>query len=145
MKMKIPQLITLTSSLFLFAGCTSFHLSQTNRFINEDGAIITVDYGTGSSDYVTKFRSPMNGNELEFKSKLRVRVTMPDGESFYAFECFNELKTGTLYRSGDEDWSYHAKGIVCTVYNKNDQGFYAPVFEGVMCQSPARPRKEQRR
>ena len=138
------KFFVLCITAFAVAGCTSFNLSQTNRFINEDGEVISVDYGSGNSEYVTTFTAP-NGKEFDFKSKLRVRVTMPDGERFYAFQCFNELLSGTLYRSANEKWSYHANGFTCTVYRQNDQGLFAPVFEGVVCQSPEKPHPEQRR
>ena len=146
MKIKIPHLLAAVFSLVLLSGCTSFNLRQTVRFINEDGDIIVVDYGDGDSEYVTKFNAPRTGKPLEFKSKLRVFVTMPDGESFYAFECVNELRTGAMYQSSDEEWYYHANGFVCTVYHRiGDTRDFKPVFTGVVCQSPEKPRPEQRR
>ena len=141
----LPRWLTAAGAIFALCGCTSFNLSQTNRFINEDGEVISVDYGSGDSDYVTTFKSPMNGVEHDFKSKLRVRVTMPDGARFMAFQCFNELRSGTLYRSGNEKWSFHANGFTCTVYRLNERNQYEPVFNGVVCQSPQKPGKEQRR
>ena len=151
--MKLPSSFILHSSSFIclsllfLAGCTSFNLSQTNRFIDDDGQTITVDYGTGDSDHVSKFKSPMNGREFEFKSKLRVRVYLPDGTKFYAFQCMNDFTSGTLYKSDDEEWAYHANGFTCSVYKKvrETQPQYEPVFQGVVCQSPVKPRPEQRR
>ena len=146
MKIKIPRFGCLAVLLSLLCGCTSFNLKQTVRFINEDGEIIVVDYGDGDSEYVTKFTVPKTGKQMEFKSKNRVFLTMPDGRDFFAFECVNELRTGTMYQSADEDWYYHANGFVCTVYRRvGETRDYAPVFTGVVCQTPERPRPEQRR
>ena len=142
----MKRLLILAFSTLLFAGCTSFNLKQTVRFINEDGEIIVVDYGEGDSEYVTRFNAPRTGRPMEFKSKLRVFVTMPDGRDFYAFECVNELRTGAMYQSSDEEWYYHANGFVCTVYHRvGDTRDLAPVFTGVVCQSPEKPHPEQRR
>ena len=145
MMFRVFGLLLVSCTLFL-SGCTSFNLKQTVRFINEDGDVIVVDYGDGDSEYVSKFTAPRTGREMEFKSKNRVFVTLPDGKNFYAFECVNELSTGTMYQSSGEEWYYHANGLTCTVYRRvgNTRDF-APVFNGVVCQSPERPRPEQRR
>lgn len=146
MKLKFAYLLAASFSLLLFSGCTSFNLKQSVRFINDDGKIIAVDYGTGDSEYVTKFTAPMTGRQMEFKSKNRVHLTMPDGSAFYAFECVNELRTGTMYQSENEEWYYHANGFTCTVYHRvGSTRDLAPVFRGVVCQSPEKPRQEQRR
>ena len=146
MKLKFAWHWAAAFSLLLFVGCTSFNLKQTVRFINEDGDIIVVDYGDGDSEYVTKFTVPKTGKQMEFRSKNRVFVTMPDGNEFYAFECVNELRTGTMYQSSGEDWYYHANGFTCTVYRRVDKTRdFMPVFNGVVCQTPERPRPEQRR
>lgn len=142
----MKRILFFAISVLLSAGCTSFNLKQTVRFINEDGEIIVVDYGEGDSEYVTRFNAPRTGRPMEFKSKLRVFVTMPDGKDFYAFECVNELRTGAMYQSSDEKWYYHANGFVCTVYRRvGDTRDFAPVFTGVVCQSPEKPHPEQRR
>lgn len=148
MKFSLPYAGVCAVSLLasFFSGCTSFNLKQTVRFINEDGEIIVVDYGDGDSDYVTTFTVPTTGKKMEFKSKNRVFVTLPDGHDFYAFECVNELMTGTMYQSSDEDWYYHANGFVCTVYRRvGKTRDFAPVFTGSVCQSPEKTRPEQRR
>ena len=73
------------------------------------------------------------------KSKLRVKVHLPDGDDFLAFQCMNLLRSGTMYRSDDEQWMFHANGFTTSVYRfdaaKND---YLLWFEGVICQSPER-------
>lgn len=146
MKNKISYLLAIVFSSLFLSGCNSFNCKQTLRFINEDGEVIVVDYGVGDSDHTTKFYAPKTGRPLEFKSKNRVVVTMPDGEDFDGYECVNELRSGAMYQSDDEEWYYHANGFTCTVYRRvGNTRDYAPLFTGVVCQSPEKPRPEQRR
>ena len=146
MKISALRFLLPAFGFLLLFGCTSFNLKQSVRFINDDGKIIAVDYGDGDSEYVTTFTAPMTGREMEFKSKNRVFVRMPDGKEFFAFECVNELQSGTMYQSDDKEWYYHANGFVCTVYHRVGKSRdLASVFKGVVCQSPVKPRPEQRR
>ncbi len=123
----------------VFAGCESFTPQQTSMFTDEDGNIISVDYGRSKKDHESKFTAP-NGKVLTMKSKLGVRVTLPDGDDFTGWECMNTLQSGTMYRSDDEEWMYHANGITCTVFHKavNPQGKedYLIVFDGIICEGP---------
>ena len=52
----------------------------------------------------------------------------------------NTLPSGTMYRSSNEKWMYHANGITCEVFEKavNPQGEddYLLVFEGIICEGP---------
>ena len=144
MKIGIPHLLAVLFSLAFFVGCESFYLSQSNMFVDEDGAVIAVDYGKIDKDHISTFTTP-NGKELEFKSRFSVRVVMPDGTSFQAYQCFNELLYGALYRSNDEKWTYHANGSSCTVYELVEGKLYKPVFFGVVCRGPEKPSVEQRR
>ena len=145
MRLNIPHFLTFTFSLLL-SGCTSFNLTQATRFMNEDGETIYVEYGTGEDEHKTIFRSPYNGKEMEFKSKLRIRFTMPDGKERMAFQCMNELRQGTMYKTDDEEWAYQAKGFTCTVFRMDPAiGKYRVAFQGVVCQSPEKPHPEQRR
>ena len=128
----------------LLAGCESFYLSQSDMFVDEDGAVIAVEYGKIDRDHVSTFIAP-NGKELEFKSRFSVRVVMPDGASFQAYQCFNELLSGALYRSDNGRWTYHANGSSCTVYEQIEEKLYKPVFSGVVCRGPGKPSVEQRR
>lgn len=121
------------------AGCVSFTPQQTSLFTDENGNLVSVDYGRSEKDHVSKFTAP-NGKELTMKSRLGVRVTLPDGEGFLGWECMNPLRSGTMYRSDNEKWMYHANGISCTVFRKavNPQGMedYLLVFEGIICEGP---------
>ena len=133
-------LLPLAAALFaLFAGCTSFSPQQSSMFTDSDGNIVAVEYGRSKSDHKSNFTAP-NGKVVEMKSKLGVRVTLPDGESFLAWECMNVLPSGTMYRSDNEKWMYHANGISCRVFEKaqnaNGEDDYLEVFEGIICEGP---------
>lgn len=117
------------------SGCHSYDIVQSNIFSDEDGQLIQVDYGRSETDHINKFRSPTNGQELDFKSKLLVKVHLPGGERFLAWQCMNYLQSGTMYRSDNEKWMFHANGFSCAVYRRDDadNSRYREIFRGIMC------------
>ncbi len=121
------------------AGCTSFRPLQSSLFTDEQGNVVAVDYGRDAKERESKFTAP-NGKVMTMKSRLKVRVTLPDGTDFIAWECMNPLRSGTMYRTSDEKWMYHANGISCTVFresvNPRGERDYLVVFEGIICQGP---------
>lgn len=130
MKIKLIVLATLFAAL---TGCNSFKVMQTNSFIDEDSNLITVSYGQLAKAHKTQFISPVNGKTLDMSSKLAVKVTLPDGGRFTGYQCMNMLRTGTMYKSSDGKWLYHANGTSCSVYLINEQGDdYLHVFNGVL-------------
>ena len=134
---------TAAGALFALAlglsGCTSFVPLQSSMFTDENGNIVCVDYGRDRDEHESKFTAP-NGKEMTMKSRLKVRVTLSDGTEFLAWECMNPLPTGTMYRTNNEKWMYHANGISCRVFREtvNPQGVrdYLVVFEGIICEGP---------
>ena len=139
--MKRPNLAIAAFALLALAGCTSFKPLQSSLFTDENGNIVSVDYGRDAKDHESKFVAP-NGKVMTMKTKLKVRVTLTDGTEFLAWECMNPLPTGTMYRSNNEKWMYHANGISCRVFKEdvNPQGEkdYLVVFEGIICEGPKR-------
>lgn len=119
----------------LLAGCQSYDIVQSNIFSDEDGNLVQVDYGRSEKDHINKFRSPTNGQELDFKSKLLVKVNLPSGDGFLAWQCMNYLRSGTMYRSDNERWMFHANGFSCAVYEReeSDPTRYREIFRGIMC------------
>ncbi|MBO7308970.1 MAG: hypothetical protein J6V38_04995, partial [Kiritimatiellae bacterium] len=113
--MKI-KLMTIAAMLVALTGCNSFKVQQTNRFIDEDGNLISVQYGLLAKPHKTQFVSPVNGKTLDMESKLAVKVTLPDGGRFTGYQCMNMLRTGTMYKSSNEKWLFHANGTSCSVY-----------------------------
>ena len=130
----------------LLQGCQSYDIVQTNVFANDDGEVLFVDYGQSEKEHVNTFVSPVNGKELEFKSKLVVRVTMPDGERFTAWRCMS-FQPGTMYKTDNERWMVHASGFTTSVYRQDEQDAtrYRPVFRGVLCDTPEREVKKDDR
>ena len=137
---RLPSLLAALAALVL-AGCTSFEPLQTSLFTDEDGNILSVDYGRSKEDHESKFVAP-NGKVMTMKSKLVVRVTLPDGDDFVAWECMNPLLSGTMYRTDNERWMYHANGITCRVFmeaiNPRGEKDYIIAYEGVICEGPGK-------
>ena len=125
----------LVALLLSLAGCQSYVIVQRNVFADDDGNIVSVEYGRSESDHVNTFKSPVTGKEMEFKSKLVVLATLPDGDTFKAWQCMNFMPRGTMYRTDDDEWMLLANGFSCTVYHqvKEDTTQYAEVYRGVLC------------
>jgi len=147
MKRFFPYFFIFPFSLLAFSGCNSYRIVDTHRFMNEDGAVAVVGYGRAEKDHVNTFRSPANGQELEFTSKLVVEVELPDGESFTAWQGMNFAGAGTLYRSDDDEWIVLVAGFICRVAPRDEnvpQG-YREVFSGVLCNTPVeKPEQDTR-
>ena len=124
------------AGLLVLAGCQSYAVVQRNVFADDDGNVVSVEYGRSEKDHVSTFRSPVNGEEMEFRSKLVVLAELPDGDGFKAWECMNSfLPYGTMYRTDNEKWMLHANGFSCTIYRQTeeDRTKYLEVFRGVLC------------
>jgi len=138
-----PSFIIRRSSFILLAalllqGCQSYTIVQRNVFADDDGNVVTVDYGRSESDHVNTFVSPATGKELEFKSKLMVKVRLPDGDTIKAWQCMNFTSRGTMYESDDREWKILANGFSLLVYRqtKENPSRYREVYRGVLCDSP---------
>lgn len=131
----------------LLQGCQSYTIVQTNVFADDDGNVITVDYGRSESDHVNTFIAPTNGKEMEFRSKLMVRVTLPGGDRFKAWQCMNFRNTGTMYKTDNDRWKFLANGFSSVVYrqNEDDENRYDEVFRGVLCDIADREVKKDER
>lgn len=124
------------AGLLVLAGCQSYAVVQRNVFADDDGNVVSVEYGRSEKDHVSTFKSPVNGEEMEFRSKLVVLAELPDGDGFKAWECMNSfLPYGTMYRTDNEKWMLHANGFSCTIYRQaeEDRTKYLEVFRGVLC------------
>ena len=119
----------------LLQGCQSYAVVQRNVFVDDRGNAVAVEYGRSERDHVNTYKSPVNGEELEFKSKLVVLAELPDGDGFKAWQCMNYLPYGTMYKSDNERWMLHANGFSCTIYRQTeeDRTKYLEVFRGVLC------------
>ncbi len=125
-------------AIMALAGCQSYRIVQKNVFSDEDGYLVTVNYGIAEREHVNTFVSPMTGKEMDFKSKLVVEVDLPDGDSFRAWQCMNYQTRGTMYRTDNGRWQILVNGFTCFVYrqSKENPAAYAPVYRGVLCDTP---------
>ena len=128
------------------AGCASFEPLRENQFVDEDRRYLLVEYGKGEVRE-TEFVTP-TGVRLPFKSALKVRVTMPDGEQFIAYQ--NMSVVGNLYFTEDRHWEYFEEGTGCILAEQvPDKSGYLMRFQGVLCRNgrtkPIEPRKPRLR
>ena len=119
----------------LFAGCQSYTVVQQNIFADDDGNVVVVDYGRSESEHHNTFRSPVTGKEMDFRTKLVVKVRLPDGDGIKAWQCMNFLPRGTMYMTDDEEWKVLANGFSCIIYHRTDEKppRYLEVYRGVIC------------
>lgn len=125
-------------AIMALAGCQSYRIVQRNVFSDEDGYLVTVNYGVAAREHVNTFVSPMTGKEMDFKSKLVVEVDLPDGDSFKAWQCMNYQARGTMYRTDNGRWQILVNGFTCIVYRQAEEvpAAYQPVYRGVLCDTP---------
>lgn len=123
----------------LATGCQSYTIVQRNVFADDDGNVVSVDYGRSESDHVNTFVSPATGKEMEFRSKLMVKVVLPDGDDFKAWQCMNFLPRGTMYMTDNEEWKVLMNGFSLCVYHRTGEPAprdYLEVYRGVICDTP---------
>lgn len=119
------------------AGCVSFEQTFTNSFIDEDGNIVSVVNGRLSSDHVFKVPSPGNGKIVDYKSKEAIRITLPDGQEFTAYQTLNTMPIGNMYMTDDENLVYVTNGLMCRIYALLEDGSdHLLIYEGNLTKSP---------
>ena len=131
--------------LFLLAGCATWTFApvRSARFVSEEGVYLHVDYGR--EEHESTFIAP-NGLELPFRTKLKVRVTAPDGRRFVAWQVMSPR--GVLYMTDDKRWEYFEEGTGCILAElADDEDGYELRFQGVLCANlkPAAEDKRPRR
>ena len=135
--MRVVCTIAMLAAAAFAAGCHSYSIVQSNVFVDEDGNVVTVEYGRSERNHVNTFVSPTTGQEMEFKSKLVVRAELPDGDKFTAWQCMNFLARGTMYKTDNERWMLLADGFSCVIYRQtDDETRYLEVYRGVLCDTP---------
>ena len=129
-------------ALLILAGCTSFEPVRSAQFVDDDNNYLHVDYGRDREDHETQFTLE-NGVRLPFRSKLKVRVELPSGNSFIAYQ--NMSPVGMLYKTVDTDWEYFESGTGCIVAQMaKDRSGYIPRFKGTLCASIRNPLNEKK-
>lgn len=113
-------------------GCTTFEPLRESQFVDENRRYILVEYAKGEIRE-TEFTTP-TGVRLPFKSALQVRVTLPDGKQFIAYQ--NMSLVGNLYFTEDRKWEYFEEGTGCILAELAADGDgYLPRFQGVLCRN----------
>lgn len=141
MKIKIKTLALGACALAL-AGCTSFTAERSSSFVNENGTIVNVEYAH-CDERETKFVAP-NGKEMTYKSKQKVRVTLPDGDDFIAYR--NMSLAGVLYKTPDAEWEYFEEGAACAVAQMaEDKTGYVLRFQGVVCATDTTKKRDKKK
>lgn len=127
----------------LVAGCATWTFSpvRSARFVSENGVYLDVDYGR--EDHESTFVAP-NGVVLPFRTKLKVRVTAPDGRRFVAWQVMSPR--GVLYKTDDGHWEYFEEGTGCVLAEMSDDGDgYELRFQGVLCANLREPSSDGRK
>ena len=130
------RILAIVAALLSVAGCNSYRVVQTNVFSDEDGRIVSVDYARAEKDHANTFVSPVTNKEMEFKSKLLVKVVLPDGDGFTAWQCMNFSRNGTMYKTDNGKYMFLAGGFSCIVYSRVNESDYTEIYRGVLCESP---------
>ena len=134
----LKALCLCASVLNLVSGCQSYEIVQRNVFADDDGNVVTVSYGRSDSDHVNTFVSPVTGKEMEFRSKLMLKVELPDGDAVKAWQCMNFLPRGTMYETDDAEWKVLANGFSVVIYRRTGDPApydYLEVYRGVICET----------
>lgn len=123
----------------LLAGCASWRLQtlRSTRFVDDNGNYIRVDYCHDTEEHKSTFTLD-NGVRLPYSSKNALRVEMPDGTSFIAYQ--NLVPVGTMYKTEDGKWEFFESGAGCIVAQlAKDGSGYIPRFRGTLCATVRNP------
>lgn len=134
--------IAFLASVTFLSGCATWTFSpiRSARFVSENGEYLYVDYGR--EEHESTFTAP-NGLTLPFKTKLKVRVTAPDGRRFVAWQVMSPR--GVLYKTDDGQWEYYEEGTGSILAERADDGDgYELRFQGVLCANLKEPKDEKK-
>ena len=126
----------------MLAGCATwtFEPTRTSKFVNERNEYIVVDYGI--EEHESTFIGP-GGVRMPFRSKLKVRVEMPDGTRFVAYQ--NMSTEGRLYVSDNERWRFLERGVAAYVAERApDKNGFLLRYQGTLCANVRNPKNDKR-
>ena len=139
--MKTFRILAATAAALL-AGCATwtFEPTRTSKFVNESNEYIVVDYGI--EEHESTFIGP-GGVSMPFKSKLKVRVEMPDGTRFVAFQ--NMSTEGRLYVTDNGRWRFLERGVAAYVAERApDKNGFLLRYQGTLCANVRNPENEKK-
>jgi len=122
-------------ALLVVAGCATWRFEplRTQKYVDNDNNFTHVDYGVEDEPRESWFNGP-RGVRMKFRSKLKVRVELPDGTCFVAYQRMSTA--GRLYKTEDDRWEYFEQGVACLVAElAEDETGYLARFQGVLCGS----------
>ena len=140
-RMKTVRIVSAIAAA-LIAGCATwtFEPTRTSKFVNERNEYIVVDYGI--EEHESTFIGP-GGVRMPFKSKLKVRVEMPDGTRFVAYQ--NMSTEGRLYVTDNERWRFLERGVPAYVAERApDKTGHILRYQGTLCASVRNPDNEKK-
>ena len=130
------------ATLVLLVGCTTFEATRTQRFVDDANQYVQVEYASEKEPRVSTF-TLSNGVRLPFRSKLKVRVELPDGTRFVAYQRMSEA--GNLYMTENDEYKYFEMATGCLVARRaRDRRGYVPLYQGVLCASVRNPMAERK-
>ena len=123
----------------LLAGCSSFEATAVRRFVDEANNYVSVEEARDDRDHFFDVALP-DGKVVRDKTRSKVRVTLPDGSRFVAYQRLSPF--GNLFRTDDEKWEYLVQGMACCVARMApDGGGYSIMFQGTLCATESGPRQ----
>lgn len=129
----MKALSILIAAVALLTGCSSWRFEplRSTRFVDDDNNYLHVDYGRDKEEHTSTVVFD-NGVRWPFKTKNKVRVELPDGTIFVAYQ--NMAPTGNLYKTEDGEWEFFESGAGCIVaeYDEKRDG-YVTRFRGTLC------------
>ncbi len=135
----MKALSILCAATALLAGCASWRFEplRSTRFVDENNNYIHVEYGRDTEEHQSTF-ALSNGVRVPYSSKNAMRVEMPDGTTFIAYQ--NLAPAGTLYKTEDGEWEFFESGAGCIVARlAKDKSGYVPRFRGTLCATVRNP------
>ena len=127
----MKRILALAAAIAALQGCATFNRANVNAFVDDNGRVLMVEYGTRSRPYTYYIVSPMNGNRLECQDDKMVKLEMPDGSRHVCYICQNEIPKGTMYSTRDKEIRFLTIGLQSRVYKfvpeRND---YLEIFDG---------------
>ncbi len=124
------------------AGCATwtFEPTRSSKFVNEENVYLHVDYGI--EEHESTFYGP-GGVPMPFKSKLKVRVELPDGTRFVAFQ--NMSTEVRLYATDNGRWRFLERGVAAYVAElAPGKNRHVLRYQGTLCASVRNPENEKK-
>jgi len=127
----MKRLFVLAAAIAVLQGCATFRRAHADAFVDDNGRVLTVEFGTRSRPYTYHIVSPMNGNKLECRDDKMVKIALPGGERYTCYICQNSIPKGTMYSTEDGDIKFLTIGLESRVYrNVPERNDYIEIFAG---------------